>query len=131
TMHVSRGPQTKRLLIAWSGNREVPNTELDALAAPHLAASAIWLDPQPRAWQAGRLYASRGHLQAEVTVGDPALNAADATLPITIEEGVLSRLAATRLVGVDPARTAGAEAALGLSIGEPLAAAGPGGATRT
>ena len=130
TMRVSRGPQTKRLMIAWSGNREVPNTELDALAAPHLAASAIWLDSQALAWQVRQLYASRGHLQAEVTVGDPALNAADATLPIAIEEGVLSRLAATRLVGVDPARTAGAEAALGLSIGEPLAAAAPDEATR-
>ncbi len=130
TMHVSRGSQTKRLMIAWSGNREVSNTELDALAAPHLAASAVWLDSQALAWQVRQLYASRGHLQAVVTVGDPAVHASDATLPIAIEEGVLSRLVAKRLDGVDPARTAGAEAALGLSIGEPLAAAAPDEATR-
>jgi outer membrane protein assembly factor BamA len=125
TLQVSRGPQTKRLMIAWRGNREVSNTELDALVAPHLAESAVWLDSQALAWQVRQLYASRGHLQAEVTVGDPAFHATDATLPMAIEEGVLSRLVAMQLEGADPARTAGAEAALGLSIGEPLSAAAP------
>ena len=125
TMHVSRGPQTRRLMIAWSGNHEVSNTELDALVVPHLAESAAWLDSQALAWQVRRLYASRGHLQAVVTVGDPAFHSSDATLPIAIAEGMLSRLAAMKLEGVDPERTAGAEAALELSIGEPLAATAP------
>ena len=31
TMHVARGPQTKQLLVAWSGNRDVSAAELDAL----------------------------------------------------------------------------------------------------
>ena len=70
------------------------NTELDALVAPHLAESAVWLDSQVLAWQVRQLYASRGYLQAQVTVGDPAFHATDATLPMAIEEGVLSRLVA-------------------------------------
>jgi len=124
-MHVSRGPQTKRLVIAWRGNLEVSNTELDALVVPHLAESAAWLDSQALVWQVRQLYATRGHLRAEVTVGDPAFHSSDATLPIAIDEGMLSRLAAMKLEGIDPSRTVGAEAALELSIGEPLAATAP------
>jgi outer membrane protein insertion porin family len=125
TMHVSRGPQTRGLMIAWSGNREVSKTELDALVAPHLAESAVWLDTQALAWQVRQLYAARGHLQAEVSVRDPVFHATEATFPIAIDEGVLSRLAALKLEGVDPARTAGADAALGLSIGDALSASTP------
>ena len=31
TAHVTRGPQTKRLTVAWTGNRDVPAADLDAL----------------------------------------------------------------------------------------------------
>jgi outer membrane protein insertion porin family len=47
------------------------------------------------------------------------------TLPIAIDEGVLSRLAGVQLTGVDPARVKGATDALALSIGEPVGAAAP------
>jgi outer membrane protein assembly factor BamA len=125
TLDVARGPQTKQLLIAWGGNRDVSNADLDALVVPHRAESAVWLDSEALAWQVRQLYASRGHLQAEVTVGEPAFQATDATLPISIVEGVLSRLASVQLEGVDPARRAAAAQALGLSIGEPFAASAP------
>ena len=125
TLDVARGPQTKQLLIAWGGNRDVSNADLDALVAPHRAESAVWLDSEALAWQVRQLYASRGHLQAEVTVGEPAFQATDATLPISIVEGVLSRLTSVQLEGVDPARRAAATQALGLSIGEPFAASAP------
>lgn len=118
SIDVSRGPQTKRLMIAWSGNGDVSKTELDALVAPHLEESKVWLDSQALAWQVRQLYASRGHLQAKVTVGDAAFQENSATLPIAIDEGVLSRLAAVRLDGVDPARAEGAESALELSVGD-------------
>ena len=72
TVHVARGPQTKQLLVAWSGNRTVSTADLDALVAPHLTESEVWLDSQALAWQVGQLYASRGHLSAQVTVGEPA-----------------------------------------------------------
>jgi outer membrane protein assembly factor BamA len=103
----------------------VSNADLDALIAPHRAESAVWLDSQAIAWQVRQLYASRGHLQAQVTVGEPAFDDTGATLPIAIDEGVLSRLAGVRLEGVDPARRMAATEALGLSIGEPLAASAP------
>jgi outer membrane protein assembly factor BamA len=51
-------------------------------------------------------------------------------LPIAVEEGVLSRLASVQLEGVDPARRVEAAQALGLSIGEPLAASAPAAAAR-
>jgi outer membrane protein assembly factor BamA len=60
-----------------------------------------------------------------VTVGEPAFQGTDATLPIAIDEGLLSRLVDVRLEGVDPARMTGAQDALGLSIGEPFAASAP------
>ena len=72
-----------------------------------------------------QLYASRGHLQAQVTVGEPTFKDTDATLPIAIDEGVLSRLADVRLEGVDPARMTDARQALGLSIGDPLPSSAP------
>ncbi|HXW08565.1 MAG TPA: translocation/assembly module TamB domain-containing protein [Vicinamibacterales bacterium] len=125
TVHVARGPQTKRLNVAWSGNRNVSNAELDALVAPHRAESAVWLDSQSLVWQVRQLYAGRGHLQAQVTVGEPAFEGTGATLPIAIDEGVLSRLAGVQLEGVDPARMKGATEALGLSIGEPFPASAP------
>jgi outer membrane protein assembly factor BamA/autotransporter translocation and assembly factor TamB len=125
TLHVARGPRTEQLTVAWSGNRDVSNADLDALIAPHRAESAVWLDSQAIAWQVRQLYASRGHLQAQVTVGEPAFDDTGATLPIAIDEGVLSRLAGVRLEGVDPARRMAATEALGLSIGEPLAASAP------
>jgi outer membrane protein assembly factor BamA len=125
TMNVARGPQIKQLTVAWSGNREVANADLDALVAPHLAESAVWVDAQSIAWQVKQLYASRGHRQAEVTVGEPAVHQTVATLPIVIDEGVLSRLASVQLEGVDPARTAGATEALGLAVGKPFAASAP------
>ena len=130
TVKVARGPQTRQLVIAWSGNRDMPNAELDALVAPHLAESAVWLDAQSLAWQVRQLYASRGHLQAQVTVGAPVVHDSVATLPIAIDEGVLSRLADVQLEGVDPARRTSAMKALGLSIGEPMAASAPGEAAR-
>ena len=130
TLHVARGPQTRQLLVAWSGNRDVSTAELDALVAPHRAESTVWLDTQALAWQVRQLYASRGHLQAQVTVGELAFQEHDATLPIAIDEGVQSRLAVVQLEGVDPARTVGARDALGLSIGEPVAASAPVEATR-
>jgi outer membrane protein assembly factor BamA len=125
TLDVARGPQTKQLTVAWSGNRDVSNADLDALVAPHRAESGVWLDSQVVAWQVQQLYASRGHLQAQVTVGEPVFQDTDATLPININEGVLSRLGGVQLQGVDPARRVGATEALGLSIGEPLAASAP------
>ena len=130
TMHVARGPQTRQLLVAWSGNRDVSAAELDALVVPHRAESEVWLDSQAIAWEVRQLYASRGHLQAQVTVGEPTFQDADATLPIAIDEGVLSRLVDVRIEGVDPARMTGAQDALGLSIGEPFAASAPVDATR-
>ncbi len=130
TLHVARGPQTKQLIVAWSGNRDVSNAELDALVAPLREESAVWLDSQSLAWQIRQLYASRGHLQAQVTVGEPAFQGTDATLPIGIAEGTLSRVARVQLEGVDPARLSGATEALGLSIGAPLAASAPVEATR-
>ena len=90
----------------------------------------MWLDSQSIAWEVRQLYASRGHLQAQVTVGAPTFRDADATLPIAIDEGVLSRLVDVRIEGVDPARMTGAQDALGLSIGEPFAASAPVDATR-
>ena len=125
TAHVTRGPQTKRLGVAWTGNTSVPAADLDALLTPHRAESEVWLDSQSIAWQVRQLYANRGHLQAEVTVGEPTFRDTDATLPIAIEEGVLSRLVDVRLEGVDPARMTDARQALGLSIGEPLVSSAP------
>ena len=125
TLDVSRGPQTKQLLIAWSGNRDVSTADLDALVAPHRGESAVWLDSEALAWQVRQLYASRGHQQVQLTVGAPVVQETDATLPIAIEEGVLSRLASVQLEGVDPARTITATQALGLSIGEPFSASAP------
>jgi outer membrane protein assembly factor BamA len=125
SLHIARGPQSKRLLVAWSGNRSVSNAELDALVTPHRAESAVWLDSQALAWQIRQLYASRGHLQAQVTIAEPTFEASDATLSIAIDEGVLSRLVAVQLEGVDPARKIAAAEALGLSIGEPFAASAP------
>ena len=125
TMHVARGAQTKQLIVAWSGNRDVSAAELDTLVVPHRAESAVWLDSQAIAWEVRQLYASRGHLQAQVTVGEPTFQDADATLPIAIDEGVLSRLVDVQIEGVDPARMTGAQDALGLSIGEPFAASAP------
>ena len=90
----------------------------------------MWLDSQAIAWEVRQLYASRGHLQAQVTVGEPTFQDADATLPIAIDEGVLSRLVDVRIEGVDPARMTGAQDALGLSIGEPFAPSTPVDATR-
>ncbi len=130
TIHVARGAQTKQLLLAWSGNREVSTAELETLVVPHRAESAVWLDSQAIAWEVQQLYASRGLLQAQVTVGEPAFQDADATLPIAIDEGVLSRLVDVRIEGVDPARMTGARDALGLSIGEPFAPSTPVDATR-
>jgi outer membrane protein insertion porin family len=130
TMRVARGPQTKRLIVAWSGNRAVPSAELDALVAPHRAESNVWLDSAAIVWESRQLYASRGYLQARVTVGEPAFQDTDATLPIAIAEGVLSRLADVQLEGVDPTRKAGAADALGLSIGAPFTANAPVEATR-
>ena len=128
--HVTRGPQTKRLSVAWTGNRDVPAADLDALVTPHREESDVWLDSQSIAWEVRQLYASRGHLQAQVTVGAPTFRDADATLPIAIDEGVLSRLVDVRIEGVDPARMTGAQDALGLPIGEPFAASAPVDATR-
>jgi outer membrane protein assembly factor BamA len=125
TLHVVRGPQTRQLSVAWSGNRGVSAAELDALVVPHRAESAVWLDSQAIAWEVRQLYASRGHLQAQVTVGEPTFQDADATLPIAIDEGVLSRLVDVQIEGVDPTRTTGVQSALGLSIGEPFAASAP------
>jgi outer membrane protein assembly factor BamA len=51
-------------------------------------------------------------------------------VPITIDEGVLLRLAGMQLGGVDPARLMDATEALGLSIGDPLAASAPDEAAR-
>jgi outer membrane protein assembly factor BamA/autotransporter translocation and assembly factor TamB len=130
TLDVVRGPQTKQLLVAWNGNRNVSVADLEALVAPQRAESAAWLDLETVVWQVRQLYASRGHLQAKVTVGEPAFQDSGATLPITIEEGVLSRLIGVQLDGVDPARRPGATQALGLSIGEPFAASAPVEATR-
>ncbi len=125
TVDIRRGPQTKQLLIAWSGNRDVSNADLDALVAPHREESAMWLDAETLAWQVRQLYAGRGYLKAEVTVGEPASEDDRTTVPFTIEEGVLSRLASVRIDGVDPARSADAVSALGLAIGEPFAASAP------
>ena len=125
TMHVARGAQTKQLLVAWSGHRDVSAAELDALLVPHRAESAVWLDSQAIAWEVRQLYASRGHLQAKVTVAEPTFQNAEATLPIAIDEGVPSRLVNVQLEGVDPARVTGAKDALALSIGEPFAASAP------
>ncbi len=122
TLQLARGPQTKRLTVAWSGNRAVPGPELDALVAPHHAESDVWIDVPTIAWQVRQLYASRGYPQAQVTVGEPAFQDTGATLSFAIDEGVLSRLARVQLQGVDPARMTGATEALGLSTGEPLAA---------
>jgi outer membrane protein assembly factor BamA len=130
TIQVARGPQTKRLVVAWSGNRNVSNAELDALVIPHRAESDVWLDSQSTSWEVRELYASRGHLQAQVTVGEPVFQDTDATLPIAIDEGVQSRLADVQLEGVDPARMTGATEALGLSIGAPFSASAPAEATR-
>ena len=130
TLDVARGPQTKQLLVAWGGNRHVSNADLDALVAPHRAESAVWLDSEALSWQVRQLYASRGHLQAQVAVGEPEFQDTDATLPFTIEEGLLSRLASVQIEGVDPARKTAATKALGLSIGEPFAASAPAEATR-
>jgi outer membrane protein insertion porin family len=130
TIDVARGVQTRQLFVAWTGNRDVPAAELDTLLVPHRAESAVWLDAQAIALEVQQLYASRGHLQAEVTVGEPLFQNADATLPIAIDEGVLSRLVNVRIAGVDPARMTGAEQALGLPIGEPFAASAPVDATR-
>ena len=130
TVQVTRGAQIKQLVVAWRGNDDVPTAELDALVAPHLAESAVWLDSQALAWQVRQLYASRGHPQAQVTVGAPTVHDSVATLPIAIEAGALSRLAGVQLEGVDPVRRMSAMDALGLSIGEPLAASAPGEATR-
>jgi outer membrane protein assembly factor BamA len=120
TVHVTRGPHTKRLIVAWTGNRHVSTADLDALVTPHRAESEVWLDAQSVAWHVRQLYASRGHLQAQVTVGEPTFRDADATLPIAIDEGVLSRVVDVRLEGVDPARVSDARQALGLSVGDPL-----------
>ncbi len=125
TIHVARGAQTKQLSVAWSGNRDVSAAELDALVVPHRAESAVWLDSRAIAWEVRQLYASRGHLQAQVTVGEPTFQDADATLPIAIDEGVLSRLVDVQIEGVASARMTGAQEALGLSIGEPFAASAP------
>ena len=125
TIHVARGAQTKQLSVAWSGNRDVSAAELDALVVPHRAESAVWLDSRAIAWEVRQLYASRGHLQAQVTVGEPTFQGADATLPIAIDEGVLSRLVDVQIEGVASARMTGAREALGLSIGEPFAASTP------
>jgi outer membrane protein insertion porin family len=130
TMQVARGPQTKRLIVAWSGNRAVPSAELDALVAPHRAESTVWLDSVAIVWESRQLYASRGYPQARVTVGEPAFQDTDATLPIAIDEGALSRLADVQLEGVDPARMTAAAEALGLSIGAPFTASAPVEATR-
>ena len=127
---VARGAQTKQLSVAWSGNRDVSAAELDALVVPHRAESAVWLDSRAIAWEVRQLYASRGHLQAQVTVGEPTFRGADATLPIAIDEGELSRLVDVQIEGVASARMTGAQEALGLSIGEPFAASTPVDATR-
>jgi outer membrane protein insertion porin family len=125
TIHVSRGSQTKQLLLAWSGNREVSAAELDMLVVPYRTESEVWLDSQAIAWEVRQLYASRGYLGAQVTIGEPIFRDSDATLPIAVEEGVLSRLVDVRIEGVDPARMTAALDALGLAIGEPFAAATP------
>jgi outer membrane protein assembly factor BamA len=125
TMHVARGPHTKALLVAWTGNRAVSTADLDALLVKHRAESTVWLDAQSIAWEVRQVYASRGYLQAQVAVGEPAFRNTEATLPIAIDEGVLSRLVHLQLNGVDPARIPGATEALALSIGEPFAASAP------
>jgi outer membrane protein insertion porin family len=130
TMQVARGPRTKRLNVAWSGNRAVPTAELDALVEPHRAESNVWLDVPAIALQVRQLYASRGYLQAAVTAGEPAFQDTAATLPFAVDEGVLSRLGDVRLEGVDPARTTAATEALGLSLGAPFASSSASEATR-
>jgi len=129
-LHVARGPQVRQLIVAWTGNHAVSSADLDALVAPHREESTAWLDAQSLAWQVRQLYASRGRLQAQVSVGEPAVRDSVATLPIAIDEGLLSRLVDVRLEGVDPARRQAATEALGLSMGEPLPGAAPGEATR-
>ncbi len=130
TMRIARGPQVSQLTVAWSGNRAGSAAELDALLVPHRAESEVWLDSQAIAWEVRQFYASRGHLQSQVVVGEPTVQDGHATLPITIDEGVLSRLADVRIDGVDPARMTSAQNALALSIGEPLPASAPAAATR-
>jgi outer membrane protein insertion porin family len=130
TMHVTRGPQIRQLMVAWSGIRDVSAAELDALLVPHRAESEVWLDAPAIAWEVRQLYASRGHLQSQVTFGAPTFQDADATLAIAIDEGVVSRLADVRIEGVDPTRMTSVQDALGLSIGEPFAASASADATR-
>ncbi|HEX7282585.1 MAG TPA: translocation/assembly module TamB domain-containing protein, partial [Vicinamibacterales bacterium] len=121
TMRVSRGPQIKQLKVAWRGVPDASVAELDGLLEPHRAESEVWLDTQALAWDVRQWYASRGYVQTVVTVGEPTFDDADVTLPIAIDEGVLSRLADLRIEGVDPTRMATVQEALGLTIGEPLA----------
>ncbi len=130
TMQVARGPQTKRLIVAWSGNRAVSSGELDALVASQRTESNVWLDLPAIALQVRQIYASRGYSQAQVTVGEPDFQDTVATLPFDIDEGVLSRLADVQLEGVAPARITEAMEAVGLSIGEPFVVSAPVEATR-
>jgi outer membrane protein assembly factor BamA len=129
-IHLDRGPRTRRVRIAWEGNRSIANDELDALAAPHYDQSDVWVDAHSIVWQVQQLYASRGYLQAGVSAGEPVFDGTSATLPLRIDEGVLSRLAAVRLDGVDGSRTTAATEALGLTMGDAVAASAPADAAR-
>jgi outer membrane protein insertion porin family len=130
TIQVARGLQTKRLIVAWRGNRAVSSGELDALVAPQREESNVWLDSTAVALHVRQLYASRGYLLAQVTIGEPDFQDAVAMLPFAIDEGELSRLADVELEGVDPARLTGATEAVGLLIGAPFVASAPVEATR-
>ncbi len=119
-VQVARGPEISRLDIAWSGNRAVAATDLDALVRAERE-SDVWVDPQSIAWHLRQLYGSRGYLEATASVGVPRINADTAIMPITIVEGVQSRVADVQINGVEASRLADARKALNVTVGDAFA----------
>ncbi len=122
TMHVARGAQTKQLLVAWSGDRDVSaaDSRLACPAAPKRRCG--WT----RRRSPGRCGSSSesGTPQAKVTLGEPTFQNSDATLPIAIDEGVLSRLSTCRS-RASIQRDNGRAGCAGTVDGEPFAASAP------
>ena len=105
-LEVTPGPPSSRRTVRFEGNAGVPTRDLEAVMAQADLELQGWIDRTTLGDTLTAYYRNQGFLEAEVTVGAPALEGESAVLPVRIEEGPRAVIREVRWTGVSDARLA-------------------------
>ncbi|MEZ5291525.1 MAG: translocation/assembly module TamB domain-containing protein [Vicinamibacterales bacterium] len=97
---VVRDGQTARARrIAYTGAAAFTPSELDEELAARGIGDQVWLEPRQLANALTDYYASQGYRAARITVSPPVVVDGRAELPVTVDEGPVTRVSSTTLEG--------------------------------